>query len=65
MKRGSGHLHIDEKSIQNQCEIDAGKSNVKRMSNDVEMESNGEPKSFQNRKNDEKKAYEKRCRNLM
>ena len=65
IKLGSGHLQNDDKSIKKRCEIDAGKSNAKRMSNDPEMKPNGEPKSIPNRKSDEKKACEKRCRNLM
>ena len=65
IKLGSGHLQNDEKSIKKRCEIDAGKSNAKRMSNDPEMKPNGEPKSIPNRKSDEKKACEKRFRNLM
>ena len=63
IKLGFGHLQNDEKSIKKRCEIDAGKSNAKRRSNDPEMKPNGEPKSIPNRKSDEKKACEKRCRN--
>ena len=61
IKLGSGHVQNDEKSIRKRCEIDAGKSNAKRMSNDPEMKPNGEPKSIPNRKSDEKMVCEKRC----
>ena len=41
IKLGSGHVQNDEKSIRKRCEIDAGKSNAKRRSNDPEMSQTG------------------------
>ena len=61
IKRGSGHLKMHQKSIQNQCKIDAGKRHAKSMENDAKMESKWEPKSMQNQKKAEKRHAENQC----
>ena len=58
-KRGSEHLKMHEKSIQNRCKIDARKSDAKSMENDTKMHPKWEPKSIQNLKNTRKKRYPK------
>ena len=61
IKRGSGHLEMHQKSIQNQCKIDAGKRHAKSMENEAKMEPKWEPKSIQNQKKGGKKACRNRC----
>ena len=61
IKRGSGHLEMHQKSIQNQCKIDAGKRHAKSMENEAKMEPKWEPKSVQNQKKGGKKACRNRC----
>ena len=58
---GSGHLKMNEKSIQNTYKIDARKSCAKSMENDAKMEPKWKPKSFENRKVCEKRHGENRC----
>ena len=47
-KRGSEHIKIQEKSIQNRCKIDTRKSDAKSMENDAKMHPKWRPKSDQN-----------------
>ena len=48
IKRGSGHLKIDEKSIQNPSKIHAKKKHAKSMENDAKMELKWGPKWIRN-----------------
>ena len=48
IKRGSGHLKIDEKSIQNPSKINAKKKHAKSMENDAKMELKWGPKWIRN-----------------
>ena len=58
---GSGHLKIDEKSIQKTYKIDARKSYAKSMENDAKMEAKWRPRSLENLKICEKRHGENRC----
>ena len=49
--RGSRHLKMHQKSIQNLCKIDARKRHAKSMENDAKMHPKWEPKSINNLKN--------------
>ena len=64
IKRGSGHLEMHQKSIQNLCKIDARKRHAKSMENDTKMHPKWEPKSIKNRKSDGKRHAKKQRRNL-
>ena len=44
-KRGSEHIKMQEKSIQNRCKIDARKSDAKNKKNDAKMHPKWEPKA--------------------
>ena len=46
IKRGSGHLEMHQKSIQNRCKIDARKRHAKSMENDAKMLPKWKPKSI-------------------
>ena len=61
IKRGSGHLKMHQKPIQNPCKIDAGKRHAKSMENDAKMEAKWRPKSLENLKICEKMHAKNRC----
>ena len=61
IKRGSGHLKMHQKSIQNRCKIDAGKRHAKSMENDAKMQAKWKPRSLEKLKIYEKRHGENRC----
>ena len=62
-KRGSEHLKMHEKSIQNRCKIDARKSYAKSMEDCTKIEAKWRPRSLKNPKICEKRHVENRCWN--
>ena len=61
IKRGSGHLKMHQKSIQNLCKINTRKSYAKSIENEPKTEPKWRPRSLENQKICEKKHGENLC----